>query len=67
MTGYLHELRCRNDPCVCRVLYRVTGTERMSDNGAAEVAAEPHTLESRGPVVELPLSGRALRVTGGRR
>jgi hypothetical protein len=65
----LHDLRCFNDPCVCEPVYvreTVRTIERVCENRDAEVAAQPHTLESRGPSGVLPHIGRACRVTGGR-
>jgi hypothetical protein len=53
MTAYLHDLGCTNDPCRCRVLYRVTESEQMSDN--KHVTAE----RDQRPVDAIPYTSHA--------
>ena len=58
MTGYLHELRCTNDPCRCRVLYRVTETEQTAYTSIAGVSGESDTIPRGASSVLTPPAAR---------
>jgi hypothetical protein len=46
MTAYLHDLGCTNDPCRCRVLYRVT-VEQEFEVESQYTEGDSVTVESR--------------------
>jgi hypothetical protein len=58
MTAYLHDVGCTNDPCRCRVLYRVAVEQAFDYNSMTAVEAESDRIAHGVPVVLNPLPGR---------